>query len=420
MTKNDKIPGRGWTLVLIGWGALFLAAFGTFALGLILPDLREEFGFGLEVSGALSSITFVVKTFIYIPLALLATRMKPKLLLGFIFGTLGVPLLLHGLASGVTMLYLGRAIMAVASAGIVAPLVLVKTNWIPSSRMAQINGYEYFVTSFGQLVGTSGVVVLIAVLGGWRNMLITLGAVGIALAVAWFLLYKENDKVGAIKMPGKQPFIAPLKKALKQKAIWLLAIGWPGTTLVWIAFTTFWPTYATESLGLSMAQAGMLLGIIPIASAIACLTSPKLTNWIGVDKLMIWPWGFILPVAYYVALKTSSIPVLAVMFFIAGYGAFAFVPVGTTVVYKLPGMDSGSISAGVSVVQTMTSIGGALAGVIIGSLGNSMGLADALGICCLSPVIFGVLTLFLPEYGRKATEKAKKLAQEQENAAANG
>ena len=122
-----------------------------------------------------------------------------------------------------------------------APLVLVKTNWIPSSRMAQINGYEYFVTSFGQLVGTSGVVVLIAVLGGWRNMLITLGAVGIALAVAWFLLYKENDKVGAIKMPGKQPFIAPLKKALKQKAIWLLAIGWPGTTLVWIAFTTFWP-----------------------------------------------------------------------------------------------------------------------------------------------------------------------------------
>lgn len=36
-----------------------------------------------------------------------------------------------------------------------------------------------------------------------------------------------------------------------------------------------------------------------------------------------------------------------------------------------------------------------------------MGLYNGMAICCLSPLIFGVLTLFLPELGRKYEEKKK-------------
>lgn len=407
-SKINKIPGKGLTLILIGWGVLFLASFGSYALGLLLPTLTEEFNFGLGVSGTLSSITFIVKVLIYIPLALLATRVKPKLVLGLAFAVMGASLIIQGSATSTTMLYIGRAIMAFGSAGIIAPLALVIANWVPKTRVAQINGWQNFVVTFGQLVGSAGVVYLIALLGSWRNMLMALGAIGVALAVIWFLIYRENDAASAMKMPGKQPFIAPLKRALKQKAVWLLLIGWPVTTLAWTAFATFYPTYAVDNLGMSLTQAGWLVGVMAIAAAIACITSPKLAQWIGVDKLVIWPCGFILPVMFFLVLQVSSFPLLVVLFFILGYTAYAFVPVATTLIFKLPGIDSGAISASVSVIQTTTAAGAAVAGILISTLGTSIGLYGALVVCGLSTIIFGILSLFLPEYGRKAMEKAKQ------------
>ncbi|MEL7657917.1 MAG: MFS transporter, partial [Bacillota bacterium] len=386
----------------------FLASFGSYALGLLLPTLTKEFNFGLGVSGTLSSITFFVKVLIYIPLALLAARVKPKLVLGCAFAVMGLSLIIQGVATSTIMLYVGRAIMAFGSAGIIAPLALVITNWVPKPRIAQINGWQNFVVTFGQLVGSAGVVYLIAMLGSWRNMLVTLGAVGIALSVIWFFVYKENEAAGAIKLPGKQPFFEPLKRALKQKAVWLLLLGWPVTTLAWTAFSTFYPTYAVENLNISLTQAGWLIGIMAIAAAIACITSPKIAHWIGVDKLVIWPCGFILPVMFFLVLKVSSFPLLAVLFFILGYVAYAFVPVATTVIFKIPGIDAGAISASVSIIQTTTALGAAIAGIIISTLGTtSIGLYGALVVCGLSTIIFGILTLFLPEYGRKAMEKAK-------------
>ena len=60
-----------------------------------------------------------------------------------------------------------------------------------------------------------------------------------------------------------------MKEALKQKSFWLLAIGWPGTTLIWIAMFYYWPSYITEGAGLTMEKAGFVLSFIPIFSAIA-------------------------------------------------------------------------------------------------------------------------------------------------------
>ena len=405
--KENKIPGKGMSLIIIGWVVLFLASFGSYALGLLLPTLTELFNFGLGVSGTLSSITFIVKVLIYIPMALMAARIKPKFVLLFAFAMMGLSLIIQGAASSITMLYVGRAVMALGSASIIAPLALVIANWVPKGHIAQINGWQNFVVTLGQVVGSAGVVYLIAILGSWRNMLIVLGAIGVALAIIWLFVYRENEAVGTMKLPGKQPFIEPLKRALKYKAMWLLLIGWPVTTLAWTAFATFYPTFAVDNLKMPLAQAGWLVGIMAIASMVACITSPKLAQWIGVDKLVIWPCGFILPVMFFLVLQSSSFPLLAVLFFILGYTAYAFVPVATTLVFKLPGIDSGAISAGVSIVQTTTAAGAAISGILISTLGTSIGLYGALVICGLSTIFFGILALFLPEYGRKAMEKAK-------------
>ena len=411
MATKEKIPGRGMLLTSFGWIAILLSYFGTFALGLILPYMCEEMGLdSVSLGSSLSSLAFLVKVIVYIPLAMFAARANPKYFLAIVYIMLGGSLILHGLANNVTGLYVGRIMMAAAGSGIMAPLALVKTNWIPKSRLGGLNGIENAVGTVGQYFALSVTVPLIGILGSWRSVLAIFGGIGVIIGVLWIVLFKENEAVGKIVPAQKKPFFQPIGEALKHRSVWLLGIGWPGTTLVWIAITTFWPTYAAEDLGISLEVSGVLLGLIPVGSIIGSLTAPKLADMIGVDKLMLWPWGLILPVMYFLPLVISNVPLIAVCFFIAGYGAYAFVPVAMTHVYKLPGISPAAIGGGISFILTLTSLGGTLAGVLVNALYGSLGLAGALKACCLSPLLWFATTIFLPEYGRKAM--AKKAAEE--------
>lgn len=390
-------------MIVVAWVAVLVVNLSNFSLGMMLPSMREELGFGIEASGYLSSCAWIVKAFVTIPIALVVAKINPKYVLGVTYTIVGISLLLHGFAKNMEMIFVGRALVSAASAGVLSPLVLVKINWVPKDKITQINGIENFIGPVGQSLGTAAVSYLLAVLSGWRNVMIAMGVLSLIIAAVWMINYREK--------PGKEfkksdlPFLAPLKDALHYKSIWLLALGWPGTSLVWIATYTFWPTYATETLGITLAQAGFVLGLLPIASAIASLCSPTITNKIGYDKLMIWPWGFILPVAYFSMLKTSNIALLSIASFTAGFGAYAFVPIAFSSLYRIPDIKPRTVALGTSCILTMVGVGGALGGSLAGILGAKMGLYNAMALCCLSPFLFGVLTLFLPETGRRYRER---------------
>ena len=75
MATKEKIPGRGMLLTSFGWIAILLSYFGTFALGLILPYMCEEMGLdSVSLGSSLSSLAFLVKVIVYIPLAMFAAR----------------------------------------------------------------------------------------------------------------------------------------------------------------------------------------------------------------------------------------------------------------------------------------------------------------------------------------------------------
>ncbi|MEG0752290.1 MAG: MFS transporter [Angelakisella sp.] len=400
---SAKIEGRAWTMVTVAWVAVLLLNLANFSLGMMLPAMREELNFGVEVAGYLSASSWIVKGIITIPIALIVARISPRYVLTAVYCLAGLALLLQGNAQNLMMVFIGRALVNAAAAGILSPLVPIKISWIPKDKIAQVNGIENFISPVGQSLGTVAVTYLLAILSGWRGVINTMGIIMIVVGVVFFFVYRE--KPGKEWVKSDVPFIEPLKDALRYKPVWLLALGWPGTSLVWIATYTFWPTYAVENLGITMAQAGFVLGLLPIFSAIASLVSPTIAKWIGYDKLMIWPWGFILPLAYFGMLQTSNIAILSFCSALAGFGAYAFVPVAFTTLYRIPGIKPRTVTLGISCILTMVGVGSALGGMLAGVIGEAMGLYNGMAICCLSPFLFGILTLFLPETGRKYQEK---------------
>lgn len=407
--ESERISKRAWSMVSVAWVALLVENLAVFALGMMLPSMRADLGFGIEISGYLSAAGWIFKAVATIPIALFVAKINPKYVLLLVYLSAGFSLLIQGMAENVEMLMLGRALTSIAAAGIVSPLVPIKISWVPQKRMAYVNGIENCIGPVGQALGTVAVTSLIAMFSGWRNVMIALGVSLIIIAVVFAVIYREKEGQEFKKSDVK--FLEPLKAALKRKEIWLLALGWPGTSLVWIATYTFWPTYATESLGLTLGEAGFVLGLFPIASAVASFISPSITNKIGYDKLMIWPWGFILPIAYFGMLQTGNMPILCICSIVAGFGAYAFVPIAFTSLYKIPDVKPRTVTLGISCILTMVGVGSSLGGTLAGIMGASMGLYNAMAICCLSPIIFGILTLFLPERGRKHMEKLEKAGQ---------
>lgn len=403
---KDKVPSRAWSMIICYSMFYCLTSLATQGLGMILPSMAEQFDLTLTQQGYLSSTGFLIQVICGIPFAMFSIKIGPKYSLAILLCCGIIGYFFHGFALGFGMLLVGRALVCVGQTCLQGPSNMVKSNWVPLSRVSQVAGIEEFSSSMGFLVGTAAVAFFIAVLNGWQHMMIFFGCIELVILIVWMFVYKENPEKKLVL--SKEPFLEPLKEALKHKEVWLLGIGWPGTSLVWIAVSTFWPTYAEENLDLTLGQIGWAVGMIPLFSAVACIASPILTDIIGRDKLMLWPWGIILPAAYVGTLVFHNYFLIILCFAVAGFGAYAFVPIAIGTVYKIPGIDEACIGTAITFIFTMANIGSSLAGVVSAALANTFDLHTALLITCLSPFLWLILTIFIPEYGRKAQEKAAK------------
>jgi predicted MFS family arabinose efflux permease len=406
-SKSEKIPGYTWVVMGIPWAIIVLGAVVTFAIGTMLGSMIDDLGFGPAQAGYLSSIGWFLTALLNVPLTTLVTKYSPKLVLSITFFAIAASLFVQAVSSNYTMLLISRAVTVALGVGVVPALTILKQQWIPLTGMTKVNGVEAFMNPAGQMVATAVVPFLLVWLAGWRPVLTALGVITAVVGVLWLVLGREREtEEYKAAVAEEEASGSPLRAAMKRKEIWLLAFGWPGTTLVWIAFFTFWPTFAVENLGLALTQAGPILSALPLGSMVASLVSPIICDKLGVEKPMIWIWGFILPLTYFAMLQTSNVALLTIFSFLTGFGAFAFVPPGLTLPYKLPGIKPREVAMGISIMMAIITAGGGLGPVIAGNIYESIGdLYMALAVCCLSPLTMGICGLFLPELGRKAMEK---------------
>jgi predicted MFS family arabinose efflux permease len=404
--KVSRITKNGWILVLIPWISYIISSVANYGIGIMLPAMRAELHFGLAEAGYLSAIAWIIRLVTTIPITSLVTKIRPKTIYTGLFLCMGVGFVLQGIATNLPMVFVGRALAIGIMACISTILVPIKIKWIPEDKITFINGIENMCGTGGQMLGTVTVPILIVALSGWRNIMLLMGVLSFILVIVWAGFVRDTKPDHPkVKETHEGETKSPLLEALKLKQLWLLAIGWPFSIIAWISIYTFWPTYAIESLGLTLAQSGMILGLLPIFSMISSFITPILAEKVGYEKPFMWVCGIALPICYLSMINTSSIPLLCIASAAAGYFVYTYVPIGFSLLYKIPGIKSDVVSMGYSVVYTMLSIGGVLGGIVAGKLSSIFGLYFGMTVCCCAPLVFGICTFMLPEYGRKYRER---------------
>lgn len=384
------VSSRTWGLLLIVWVAMASAQIVNMSYGMMLPDVMAEFGMDYDVAGMIGSVANIATVLITIPVALVSSRFNARYTVPLCAAAVAVGMLLFGRAVNVPMLFLGRLAATVFYNGIATSLVAVKIRQVPRDRISTVNGIENFVQPVGQTIATLCMAQLLTLVGGWRNVYTILGTLMLTMTALWLVLYRDVAEGSAAPEETEGTAIGSLRIALRQKTFWLIALGWPGTVLIWIGTFYYWPSYAQQFLGMTAAQSGLVVSFIPIFSAIASLTSPILANKVGYDKPFIWPWGFLLPIAYFLMLQSDHLVLLCLFSAFAGYGAYCYVPLAYTTLYKLR-LPQKEVSIGLAMSMTGTALGSALGSGVVGALITAFDgdIRRALAICCLSPIPFG-------------------------------
>jgi len=402
---KEKYPHYRWVVI----GLLMFTQVVSFLLvggiGMLLPAMRADLGFGMTESGLLASLGQLPGAVLLIPASLFLVRFSPKWVHFCSLVLAAVAGFLCGRASVFVFLMMAYCFMGAAMTARFIPDTLLKLQWIPKKELATVVGISLGMLAMGEGLGIMLIPFLLIALAGWRNLFSVYSLAVFFLAIIWMVFAKERTTPAYQKGISSRAGRSPLRGVLKRKEFLMIGIAIFGNGLAYMAILLFLPTYLLEERGMALTTIGLIVGLLPIGGLLANFVMGFVSDRIGLRKPTIWPAGLIQPVLYFALLSAIpewSLPVLA---FVIGFVAWAPFAAIRTIPFELPGIKPSEVAVGQSLIQTFTALGVILGAPLVGYLAEGLGLKTALFIICVVPLTMVVMGFLLPETGRKARPK---------------
>jgi sugar phosphate permease len=234
--------------------------------------IRDSLGLSLSEMGLLLSSFAWAYGLAQIPAGLLVDRFGPR-------RVLGVGLVVWSLAQvgSAFSRSLGGFVAARMALGFgESPMYLggtrVCADWYAERERPLPVAVFNASASLGPAIAPAILTVLMATFG-WRSMFVAIGIAGVAIALAWVLLYRgpaeaglSADERSAISDPTVTPVltVSPLREAsglLGQRTTWGMTVGFAGVIYMTWLFASWLPGYLQTQRHLSVEAAGLLSSI---------------------------------------------------------------------------------------------------------------------------------------------------------------
>lgn len=353
------------------------------ALGILLPSISQELGLPLTEQGWLGGALNLGNIFVGVPVAWLVSRWNPWWVVGLSSAGSALLTVVQGLVPSFLPLMAARVLSGVSRDANAPARVILVRQWFPLREIVLTTGI--FIAFVGVVEWMTFALTpwLLQGVGGWRNVMLVFGAMGIAATLVWFAIGREGpgeDREAA----AADGMGSPIAVLWRRKVLWIVAlsqIGGPGS---WWAFATFWPSYAYDRFGLPLEWSGFLFGLTSLGMAPASL----LAGWLSSRRP---EWRSALLVACGLLLCLSSLGMLitgnpALLFALCLGGGFgwAFVPVVISFPYELPHATGREVAIASSFLMTTGSAGSVVGPVLAGWLAEASGdMTLALAILAL-------------------------------------
>lgn len=212
--------------------------------------------------------------------------------------------------------------------GIGAAIAFPVTNalvmqWFQPRELPIVNGLN--IT--GQSVGVAASMFLGVPLAGllaWQLPLFLFGLVPLAGTLLWLAVARERPPQDSAGMA--PPSVRDLLGILRERTALLLQLAVVGPFAMFVAFSSWLPTYYNEALGMPLAQASFIVGIIPLAGGVATVVGGVLAARLGLRRPFLIVAGAFLPFAALAAFLFDNLAVLYGGIVLLGFWGSFFTP----------------------------------------------------------------------------------------------
>lgn len=320
---------RRWLIVAVVFVALLFNYLDRQIVAILKPVLKTEFKVDDAGYAVLLNLFTVCYAIMYPVSGWLVDRFGPRKVMGL--GIIGWSLacIVGGMSRTFGALGASRAMLGLAEPTNYPAQLRVVTVWFPGRLRATANSLCVAGGSIGAILAPP-LVAWIATAYGWRTVFFVSGAIGLLIATAWWLVYRDppariEQEVEASIVGKRDDARFAWPQLWRTRSLWGILLIRFVSDPVWY-FCLFWlPGYLQEDSGLTLQQVGMFGWIPFLAADLGAIASaawsdrmvrrgrPPLIS----RKLMLTVVGFLAPLCALTPYLPNAFATLAIFSLVA-------------------------------------------------------------------------------------------------------
>jgi CP family cyanate transporter-like MFS transporter len=370
------------------------------APGPLFPLIMDDFDAGRASVSWLTSIVSLIMGLGAIPASIMASKigLKRTFAIGAFFMASAV---LTPFTSNLGQLLATRILFAIGTAMTFPVGGGLVMQWFKGRELPLFNGLNTSFISLGNTI-VLFTAVIVASAFSWKAAITTYGVICLTFAFAWAFLGREHREQ-APETSGGSPPPESVVSVLKRKTTILLGFTVAGPFIMFMAISSWLPTYYNEVFGIPLAQASSITGLFPIFGIAGCILGGVLSMRTGLRKPFVLIPGFIIGFAGMGTFLVNNPAINYVSVALFGLVDYMFVPVIFTICMELPGITPATASILIAAMLGIGNVLGFTGPMLVGALRDMTGsYVPGLLICSILGFSLFIGGLFLPETGPKA------------------
>jgi ACS family hexuronate transporter-like MFS transporter len=256
-----------WVVVSLLFFATTINYLDRAILGVILPEIRDNFHFGLQAYGLIQFVFQIAYAAGSLCGGWLLDRYGTRIGYGFAVAVWSLAAMLNAFAGSAFQFGAYRTALGLGESANFPACTKAMAEWLPPDDRATGMGIINSGTNLANIFGPP-LFIFIALKMGWQACFAMMGALGFLWLPVWFLTYRSPKTTGIAAPPAAKLSIS---EVMKYKQAWGYGIAKFLTDPVWWFYLFWLPTYLTDVRHFPPTERGTALTVVYTISGIGAV-----------------------------------------------------------------------------------------------------------------------------------------------------
>ncbi|MCW4040339.1 MAG: MFS transporter [Candidatus Bathyarchaeota archaeon] len=361
----------------------------------LFPVFRDEFQLSLQQLGLVASIPTLLRMLFYLPSGLLSDKLGQKALIIMSFIIAGLSSFALSLSQDIITLILFLSILNAAITFYHPPAYSLTSELFSKSKRGQALGIHGAGGTLGMALGPISLSILLAgISNDWRNIYLFWSFPILLYIIAiWKLKPTQQTAVKDSSFPAKssEPSSPGLRSIFTIGVLGFL--GFQATRQLGSQIVqTFIPTYIHDSLGISVADAGLIYGMATLTGVVAAPIGGFLSDRFGDKRWLSIALG-VYAILLFASSLTSNILLFTLLYWSSGFFSTSSMGAASSIIARSIPSDHRGLGFALYFLP------GSIVGIVAPLIGAT--IADVFGLWSIFPaaiLLIGIGFLLL-KYG---------------------